>query len=99
MKPEDDGLYLEVKRELGGVEACIAPIDALYREAKQNHDADKIKRYSEERAALLRARDKLQKELEEIATFDALHDHQRKTISSAWQGIKRALDDLIKTHG
>ena len=99
MKPENDGLYLEVRREPGAVEASIAPVDALYREAKQHHDPDKIKRYSEERASLLRARDKLQKELEEIAASDVSEDHHRNSISSAWQGIKHALEDFMKTHG
>jgi hypothetical protein len=99
MKPEDDGLILMVKRDLGAVEASLLPIDAYYRRAKESHDSEKIKRYSDERSALIRARDKLHQEIKELEAFDALQDHHRNAITAACEGLKDKLAHFLKTHG
>jgi len=99
MKPEDDGLILMVKRELGEVEASLSPIDAYYRQAREDHDAEKIKRYADERSALIRARDRLHQEIKELEDFDALQDHHRNAITAACEGLKDKLAHFVKTHG
>ena len=99
MKPEEDGLILEVKRELGAVESSLLPIEALFHRAQEQHDSKKIQRFSEEREGLLKARDKLQQEIKELVEFDALHEDQRNAISSAWHELKDALSHFKKKHG
>ena len=98
MKPEDDGLVLMVKRDLLTVEASLLPIDGLYHEAERNHDPEKIRRYSDERASLIKARDRLQKEIENLEAFDVLQDHHRHAIASAWKSLKDDLVDIVTTH-
>ena len=98
MKAEEDGLLMEIKRDLLEVEACISPIDALYRDAQKNHDEAKIRSYSEERAKLIASRDHLRKEVEELETYDELQDSHRNTVLTSWKDLKAKLVEIIDKH-
>jgi hypothetical protein len=99
MKVEEDGLLIEIKQDLLGVEASIGPIDALYRDAQAKHDETKIKSYAEERAKLIASRDRLHKEVEELEAYDELQEHRRISISTAWTEFREKLAELVTKHG
>ena len=100
MKIKEDGLLIEIKRDLLGVEASLLPIDSLYKGAQKNHDEAKIKSYADVRAKLIASRDRLHKEIEELEARDELfEEQQRTTIMKAWEALKGRLVDIVALHG
>ena len=98
MKAEEDGLLIAIKQDLQSVEASLSPVDALYREAKKNHDEAKIRSYSEERAKLIASRDRLHKKVEELEAYDELQDSHRKIVLTSWKDLKAKLVEIIDKH-
>ena len=98
MKVEEDGFLIEIKRDLLGVEASLLPIDALYKDAQQDHDEAKIRSYSEERAKLIASRDRLHKEVEELQAYDELQENHRNSMLTSWKDLKGKLAEIIDRH-